>query len=311
MGLKVIFAGTPEFATPTLQALIDSKHEVQAVFTQPDRPKGRGNKLLPSSVKQLAIENSVPVYQPTSLKDLEVIKTLEDYAPDIIIVAAYGLLVPGSILSIPKGGCINVHASVLPDLRGAAPIQYAILNGLEKTGITIMQMDKGLDTGAMLKTGSIAIDAMDTAATLSGKLSKLGAKLLLDTLHDYENNALVAKEQDNCLATHAPKIDKAMAKIDWQKSAIYNDRLIRALNPNPIAFTEFNQLRIKVLQGVAIAGHAIPGQIVSFTEEGLDVGTKDGILRITQCQLPGKKPQTAKQLLNGYQSIFKIKESFN
>lgn len=307
--LKIIFAGTPEFAVPSLQALFSSTHTVQAVLTQPDRPKGRGRKFVASPVKQLSIDHKLPIYQPSKL-DSQSMADIMAYEPDILVVVAYGLIIPRSILAWPKLGCINVHGSLLPDLRGAAPIQHAIMAGYTQTGVTTMLMDEGMDTGAILERKTIAIAKDDTTATLSPKLANLGAKLLLTTLAGYSTGVLKPREQNNTKATYASKITKAHAKINWQNSAEDICYLIRAINPNPVAYSEFKQTRIRLLHASYIAGSGAPGQIISVDKTGITVGAGSGLVLITHCQLPGKQATTALNLYNAYAKFFTVGDYF-
>lgn len=304
--LNIIFAGTPFFAVPSLEGLIRSKHNICAVFTQPDRPSGRGKKITFSAIKQIAIKHDIPIYQPISLKDESIANIFKEHKVDLFIVVAYGLIIPKAILDLPSGGCINVHGSILPALRGAAPIQYAIINGDETTGISIMYMEQGLDTGPVLLQDRLSINDDDTTASLSVKLSILGNDLLLKTIESYCNNKLSPKIQDNSKATHAPKITKEMAKIDWQKSAISINRLIRALVPNPVAYFTIGDERIKVFESTILNVSGEPGTILAISKDGLDVATGDGVIRITMCQFPGKKPIDGNALFNAYKSKFDI-----
>lgn len=306
--LKIIFAGTPEFAVPVLAALLQSEHKVQAVLTQPDRPKGRGKKLTSSPVKQLALQYDIPVLQPATLRNQDIFDLLAEYKPDLMIVVAYGLIIPKAILSLPIGGCINVHASLLPKFRGAAPIQYAILSGEKVTGVTIMQMDQGLDTGPMLLTEAIDIHDNDTSLTLSKQLATIGAKLILQTLVDYRAKQLTPVLQDDNQATYAPKITKDFAQLNWQLSAIELNRIVRALSPNPYAYSIIKGERVKILATKVLAGNASYGVITNFSIAGLDVGTGNGILRITNCQFPGKQELSSEQLYNGYKNKLLVGE---
>lgn len=311
--LKIIFAGTPQFAVPTLQKLIDSEYIVQAVFTQPDRPSGRGKKITASPVKALALKHNLPVHQPINLVDAETSDLMKSYDADLLIVVAYGLIIPQKILAIPKGGCLNVHASLLPKLRGAAPIQYSLLNGDKSTGISIMQMEKGLDTGPVLMRESIAIYQQDTSASLSEKLATLGSQLLHRTIEQYAKNNLHPKKQDNTHVTYAPKIDKSLAKINWHNSASNINLLIRALNPNPVAFSHINEVRVRIFgtQIVSSVLAQVPGTIIKISPLGIDVATQDNVIRILSCQLPGKKIIDAKEIFNAYQKVFAVGNIFN
>jgi len=304
--LKIIFAGTPDFAAAHLQALIDSpQHSVIAVFTQPDRPAGRGKKLKASPVKVLAEANSLPVFQPQSLKDPEQQKILADLQADIMVVVAYGLILPQVILDTPKLGCINVHGSILPRWRGAAPIQRAIEAGDEETGVTIMQMDAGLDTGAMLCISRCAIDSQDSSATMYKRLEELGAPALLSTLDNLQANKALAVVQDDSQSCYAAKIDKSEALIDWSKPAVVLDRQIRAFNPFPAAYTTLGDLRIKVWQAQLGPASALPaGQIISADNNGLLISCGEQSLLLTVIQLPGKSRMPVAEILKSRAELF-------
>jgi len=304
--LKIIFAGTPDFAAAHLQALIDSpQHSVIAVFTQPDRPAGRGKKLKASPVKVLAEANSLPVFQPQSLKDPEQQKILADLQADIMVVVAYGLILPQVILDTPKLGCINVHGSILPRWRGAAPIQRAIEAGDEEAGVTIMQMDAGLDTGAMLCISRCAIDSQDSSATMYKRLEELGAPALLSTLDNLQANKALAVVQDDSQSCYAAKIDKSEALIDWSKPAVVLDRQIRAFNPFPAAYTKLGDLRIKVWQAQLGPASALPaGQIISADNNGLLISCGEQSLLLTVIQLPGKSRMPVAEILKSRAELF-------
>ncbi|HHI94042.1 MAG TPA: methionyl-tRNA formyltransferase [Gammaproteobacteria bacterium] len=301
-GLKVIFAGTPAFAASSLQALLDSGHEVLAVYTQPDRPAGRGRKLTASPVKVLAQRHGLPVLQPESLRDELVQQVLADWQADVLVVVAYGLILPEPVLVAPRLGCINVHASLLPRWRGAAPIQRAILAGDVQTGVTIMQMDAGLDTGDMLHKVVCPIENADTAETLHDKLAALGATALCHTLRLLADGAAVPEKQDDADANYAGKLQKAEAEIDWTQSAQVLSRTVRAFNPWPVAFTRVDDknLRIWFAGAVDAASDATPGTVLAESREGIDVATGNGILRVHQLQLPGGKVLDAGQFLHAH-----------
>ncbi|MAD16183.1 MAG: methionyl-tRNA formyltransferase [Alteromonadaceae bacterium] len=307
-GLKIVFAGTPEFAANHLSALIESEHQVIAAYTQPDRPAGRGKKLHASAVKQLAQQHDIPVYQPASLKSEEAQQQLAALNADVMVVVAYGLILPQIILDTPKYGCLNVHGSLLPKWRGAAPIQRAIWAGDAETGVTIMQMDKGLDTGAMLSELRIAITPTDTSATLYTKLAQLGPKGLLETLASLRD--ITPQAQDNTLATYAEKLSKQEAKIDWTMTAAQLERNVRAFDPWPVAYFEANGAAIKVrsaeVQQTPIRDNAQPGQIVQADKHAIGVQTGDGVFLIKTLQLPGKKPLATQDILNGHSDWFSV-----
>lgn len=307
-GLKIVFAGTPEFAANHLSALIESEHQVIAAYTQPDRPAGRGKKLHASAVKQLAQQHDITVYQPASLKSEEAQQQLAALNADVMVVVAYGLILPQIILDTPKYGCLNVHGSLLPKWRGAAPIQRAIWAGDTETGVTIMQMDKGLDTGAKLSELRIAITPTDTSATLYTKLAQLGPKGLLETLASLRD--ITPQAQDNTLATYAEKLSKQEAKIDWTMTAAQLERNVRAFDPWPVAYFEANGAAIKVrsaeVQQTPIRDNAQPGQIVQADKHAIGVQTGDGVFLIKTLQLPGKKPLATQDILNGHSDWFSV-----
>ncbi|MBE0493071.1 MAG: methionyl-tRNA formyltransferase [Thiomicrospira sp.] len=293
MSYRIIFAGTPEFSVAPLQALLDSAHQVVGVYTQPDRPAGRGRKLTPSPVKQLALAHNLPVFQPESLKTPEAQTELAALNADIMVVVAYGLILPQTVLDTPKLGCLNIHASLLPRWRGAAPIQRAIEAGDQQTGITIMQMDAGLDTGAMLYKLETDIRPNDTAHTLHDRLAPMGAQALLDTLAKLIQ--LNPEAQQDHQACYAAKLTKAEAEIDWSLSAQHIVRRIHAFNPWPMAFTHFDGQPLRILQAQALDGpkHDKPGEMILLEKLGVDVMAGEGLVRITQLQPAGKKPMSA------------------
>jgi len=298
---RIIFAGTPQFAVPSLLALLNSKHTVCAVYTQPDRKAGRGRKLQKSPIKLLALEHGIDVHQPVSLVNTEAQTQLIALQADLMIVAAYGLLLPKAVLKIPRFGCLNVHASLLPRWRGAAPIQRALMAGDTVTGITLMQMNQGLDKGAMLKKASCDILPADTGQTLHDRLAELGAQMLANTIDDIEH--LPVTPQDNSQATYAKKLEKPEAQLDWQTPAIVLERKVRAFNPWPIAQAElFNQtLRILTVQALPATTTTEPaGSVIRCQRDGIDVVTTDGILRLLKVQRAGGKVVSVGDFLNAH-----------
>ena len=304
--MRVLFAGTPDFAAAHLQALLDAPDmSVIGVYTQPDRPAGRGKKLTASPVKKLALDHQLPVFQPQSLKDPDQQRILSELQADIMVVVAYGLILPQAVLDTPQLGCINVHGSILPRWRGAAPIQRAIEAGDTETGVTIMQMDAGLDTGAMLSVSRCAIDSNETSASLHQKLEQLGAPALLHTLKSIAAGLAVAVDQDDQLSCYAAKITKQEALIDWNQSAQILDRQIRAFNPFPAAYTTLGELRIKIWQAEpATAASLAPGQIISADNTGLLVSCGEQSLLITEIQLPGKSRMAVSEVLKSRGEFF-------
>lgn len=311
--MRIVFAGTPEFAAKHLQALINSKHELVAVYTQPDRPAGRGKKLSPSAVKSLALAESIPVYQPNSLKGEAEQQQLAALNADIMVVVAYGLLLPQAVLDIPPLGCINVHGSLLPKWRGAAPVQRAIEAGDSETGITIMQMDAGLDTGDMLLKTQCPISEHTTSTDLFNALAEQGPKALLTALEAIAQNSLTPEKQDNELASYASKILKHEAEIDWRQSASVLQRRIRAFDPFPGCYGELGNVRIKIWRADCIDDgikHQ-PGTIVEVARDNIIVACGEGSLRITQVQLPNKSRVSVSDLLNANQSLFAEYQCFS
>lgn len=296
--LKIIFAGTPEFSVKTLQALLKSHHQVIAVYTQPDRPAGRGRQLTASPVKQVAEQHRIPVYQPLTLRDATEQQRLADLGADLMVVVAYGLILPMPVLQAPRFGCINVHASLLPRWRGAAPIQRAIEAGDCETGVTIMQMDKGLDTGDMLYKVACPIVSSDTSATLHDRLAEMGAEALVTTLNDLDN--FPPEKQDETKATYAQKISKEEAVLSFTQTAVELDRKIRAFNPWPVATVRCEGEVIRVWQTTVLPDMLVqqPGTIVKVSTEGLDVATENGILRIQKIQFPGGKVLSVGDVIN-------------
>lgn len=294
--MNILFAGTPAFAAAALDALLRAGHRVSLVLTQPDRPAGRGLKPQASAVKQLALSHQLPVAQPLSLKDEAVIARLRAVDADVMVVAAYGLILPPAVLQLPRLGCLNIHASLLPRWRGAAPIQRAILAGDAETGITIMQMDAGLDTGAILMTEALPIAATDTAQTLHDKLAALGAQLIVKAMQQ----PAVAIAQDNAQATYAAKVTKAEARIDWNRPAVELVRAIRAYNPGPGAYTHWHGQPLKLWRAEPVAaGSEVPGTVLQADAGGIVVATGEGALRLLELQRAGGKRLAAQAFLAG------------
>lgn len=305
--LNIIFAGTPDFAAVTLNALLQSEHTVTAVYTQPDRPAGRGRKLTESPVKQLALQHQIPVYQPQTLRNPDEQKKLAQLNTDLMVVVAYGLILPLPVLQAPRFGCINVHASLLPRFRGAAPIQRAILAGDAKTGVTIMQMDEGLDTGDMLYKVECPIESRDTSQILHDRLAKLGSEALLVTLERLIHQGLHPEKQDESHATYAQKISKEESELDWSLSAREIDRKIRAFNPWPIAQTHLDGQVLRIWQATVIeksCASKLPGEILQSNSEGIDVATGDGVLQIQKMQLSGGRVLSVSEILNSRRDDF-------
>lgn len=304
--LRIIFAGTPDFAARHLDALLSSGHQVVGVFTQPDRPAGRGKKLMPSPVKVLAEEHSLPVFQPASLRPQENQQLVADLNADVMVVVAYGLILPKAVLDMPRLGCINVHGSLLPRWRGAAPIQRSLWAGDADTGVTIMKMDVGLDTGDMLYKLSCPITAEDTSATLYDKLAELGPKGLIATLQQLADNRARPEVQDEALVTYAEKLSKEEARLDWTLPAAQLERCIRAFNPWPMSWLEIDGQPVKVWQASVIAGqaNAAPGTIIEASKQGIQVATVEGILNLESLQPAGKKAMSAQDLLNSRREWF-------
>ena len=313
--LRILFAGTPAFAATHLQSLIDSHHQVVAVYTQPDRPAGRGRRLEPSPVKKLAVEKELPVCQPESLKKEEAIEQIQAMAPDLMVVVAYGLLLPARVLAIPRLGCINVHASLLPRWRGAAPIQRAIAAGDTRSGVTIMQMDEGLDTGDILLSSPCAIEPDDTSASLQDRLAQLGQPALLTVLEALGNASVQPVRQEDALSTYAPRINKQEARLDWTLPASSLSCQVRAFNPWPVAWflhdIQQKQQPVRVWQAEAMesltetdAAVAPPGTVVKVDNTGLHVACQTGILCIKELQLPGGRAMSVQSLLNSRKNLF-------
>ncbi|GAA0306588.1 methionyl-tRNA formyltransferase [Psychrosphaera haliotis] len=299
--LRIVFAGTPEFAAQHLSHLITENFNIVGCYTQPDRPAGRGKKLQPSAVKSVALEHDIPVFQPQTFKVEEAQQELAALNADLMIVVAYGLILPKAVLDTPKLGCINVHGSILPKWRGAAPIQRAVLTGDAQTGVTIMQMDIGLDTGDMLLIETCDIESTDTSGSVYEKLQQLGPKALVTAVNKIANNDIVAIKQDDNEATYAHKLTKEEAIINWSDSAEQIERNIRGYQPWPVATTQLAENTIKIWQAnvVSESTSAAPGTILSADKNGIAIATGNGVLNIMQLQPPGKKPMSASDFVNG------------
>lgn len=307
MSLRIVFAGTPEFAAVHLKALIDSDHSLVGVYTQPDRPANRGKKLQASPVKQVALDHGLDVYQPLNFKSEEAVAELAALNADLMIVVAYGLILPKVVLDTPKHGCLNVHASLLPRWRGAAPIQRCIEAGDQQTGITIMQMDIGLDTGDMLAKVTTDIQASDTGGSLHDRLAEMGPAALLSVLEQVESGQLAPESQQDELANYAHKLNKQEALLDWSLPADALALKVRAFNPFPVSYCLSGDDRIRVLEAEVVSTEPLsklPGTLLAVGPEGVDVCCQTGVLRLCKVQLPGKKPMAVADVINGQPNLF-------
>ncbi|MET4000615.1 methionyl-tRNA formyltransferase [Marinobacterium sp. MBR-109] len=304
--LRIIFAGTPDFAASCLEALLKTEHDIVAVYTQPDRPAGRGRKLRPGPVKALAQQHDLPVFQPLSLKDQAEQQALRELNADLMVVVAYGLLLPQAVLDAPRLGCINVHASLLPRWRGAAPIHRALLAGDDTTGITIMQMDAGLDTGDMLSKVECPILADDTSGRLHDRLAELGARALVECLAPLAAGMLTPEKQDDSQACYAHKLEKQEAQVDWSQPAERIVRGVRGFNPWPVAYTRLGEDNLRIWSAAADphGSNATPGTIIESSADTIRVAAGEGSVLLTELQLPGGKPQPVKTLMNAHQARF-------
>ncbi len=304
--MRVVFMGTPDFSVGTLRELVKAGYEVVGVVSQPDKPKGRGKSLMPTPVKEAALELGLPVYQPKKVRDPEFMEVLRELAPEVIVVVAFGQIIPQSILELPTYGCINVHASLLPKYRGAAPIQWAVIDGEPESGVTIMKMDAGLDTGDMISKVVVPIEKDETGGSLFDKLSEAGAKLLVDTLPSIvDGTAVYEKQPEESTTPYAAMIQKQLGNIDWERPAVEIERLIRGLSPWPSAFTKLNGKTLKIWRAQVMDesekdSDAVPGTVLRTDANGLCVKTGLGVLNITELQLEGKKRMDTPAFLRGY-----------
>ena len=303
--MKVIFMGTPEFSVGTLEALIEAGHEVALAVTQPDKPKGRGGKMQYTPVKEAALKHGIPVFQPKKVREPECVEELKQYNADIIVVIAFGQILPKEILEMTPFGCVNVHASLLPKYRGAAPIQWAVIDGEEVSGVTTMQMDEGLDTGDMLLKTEIRLDEKETGGSLHDKLAAAGAELCVRTLKGLEEKTVVPKPQGESPTAYARMLDKKLGNIDWSRDAESIERLVRGLNPWPSAYTNWDGKVMKIWEAKAEKREAetggVPGTVISVEKDGFCVETGDGVLKVLALQIPGKKRMDADAFLRGYE----------
>lgn len=301
--MKVIFMGTPDFSVGTLEALVAAGHEVVLVVTQPDKPKGRGKEMQFTPVKECALKYNIPVFQPRRVREADCIEELRRYNADIMVVVAFGQILPKEILEMTAYGCVNVHASLLPKYRGAAPIQWSIIDGEGVTGVTTMQMDEGLDTGDMLLKTEIPIDAKETGGSLHDKLAEAGAKLCVETLQALQNKAVTPIPQGETTTAYAKMLNKQLGNIDWTQSAVAIERLIRGLTPWPSAYTDWNGKVMKIWDSEVVEGASgeKPGTIVQVEKDAFYVQTGEGFLKVRMLQIPGKKKMDAGAFLRGYQ----------
>ncbi len=300
--MKIVFMGTPDFSVPALEALIEEGHEIAGVVTQPDKPKDRGHEMKMTPVKEAAIKHNIKdIYQPEKVKDESFVKILTQINPDVIVVVAFGQLLSQEILNLPKYGCINIHASLLPKYRGAAPIQWAVIDGEAKSGVTTMYMEEGLDTGDIIEKSEVEISEDETGGSLHDKLAEIGGELIISTLKKFENGEVIRKKQDENLATYAKKLEKKLGKIDFNNSAKNIERLIRGLNPWPSAFTSFGKKNLKIWNAKVLDTNydVENGQIAEITKDMIIIKTAKGALGITELQLQGKKRMNAGDFLRG------------
>ncbi len=301
--MKVVYMGTPDFAVAPLEAIIQAGHQVTAVVTQPDKQKGRGKEVQMTPVKECALKHGIPVFQPVRIREQEAVEKLREFPADIFVIAAFGQLLSQEILDMPSFGCVNIHASLLPAYRGAAPIQWAVINGEKETGVTIMQMEKGLDTGDMLLKAVVPIEPKETGESLHDKLMEAGAELIVKALPLIEKGELVPEKQDDAKSSYASRLNKAMGRIDWKQDAAVLERLVRGLNSWPSAYTTFRGKTLKIWEADVIEKDAElgPGTVEGVEKSYLDVACGKGVLRICSLQLEGKKRMAVKDFLLGYE----------
>lgn len=299
--MRIVFMGTPDFAVPTLEKIIEANHEVVAVITQPDKPKGRGKAVLYTPVKEAAIKHGIPVYQPVKVREPEFVEVLRGLNADVFVVIAFGQILPKEILDMPKYGCVNVHASLLPKLRGSAPIQWAVINGEEKSGVTTMMMDVGIDTGDMLLKSEVVLDEKETGGSLHDKLSAIGGGLLVETLKGLEEGTIVPEKQDDSKSSYVKMLTKSLGKLDFTKSAVEIERLIRGLNPWPSAYTSYDGKTLKIWAADVLEQEfeGECGQVVKVTKDDMVVKTGKGALSLREIQLEGKKRMDVASFLRG------------
>ena len=301
--MKIVYMGTPDFAVAPLEALIQAGHQVTAVVTQPDKQRGRGKEVQMTPVKECALKHGIPVFQPIKIKEKEAVDRLREYPADIFVIAAFGQLLSEEILKMPPFGCVNIHASLLPAYRGAAPIQWVILNGEKETGVTIMQMEKGLDTGDMLLKKAIPIEPKETGESLHDKLMEIGAELIVEALPLIESGAIIPEKQEDSKSSYASRLNKEMGHIDWNKDAEELERLVRGLNSWPSAYTSYRGKTLKIWEADVIGEQSgkLPGEITQVGKDFVDVACGKDILRIYSLQLEGKKRMAVKDFLLGYE----------
>ncbi len=297
--LRIVYMGTPEFAVGPLVSICEAGHEVVGCFTQPDKAKGRSKKLLPPPVKEKAVELGIPVYQPEKIRTEDNISILRELNPDMIVVVAFGQILPEAILNLPKYGCVNIHASLLPKYRGSAPIEWMIINGEEEAGVTTMYMDKGIDTGDMLLKSSMKLDGTETGESLRNSLSKLGSDLIIPTINGILDGTIVPEKQDEGMSSYVSMLTKEMGDLDFNKSAVELERLVRGLNPWPSTYTKIDGKNVKITGARVDAESGVPGTIIGITKKSFKIACGEGSLLITELQPEGKKPMPAAAYLNG------------